>query len=213
MRYALIGLLLLPLVNGLLLGAAPLANHAILTARQPLAAPRASVHCVERVAGPRTSASPPPDDLADSVMLEIVLEQLPDEEVNALAWKYLGYKQDENQEWDASNVFPKWAAKYPEPPDLIGVTRTYWRVVDEPVLRAVQSLQRSVPKEHKDNLRAYLKPLGWNGFMLKGLTPNMTRRAQVANWLLYYREALHGVSLEEVSARAATPLTARTSHS
>ena len=30
----------------------------------------------------------------------------------------------------------------PQPPDLIGVTRTYERAVDEPVLRAVQALQK-----------------------------------------------------------------------
>ena len=88
-------------------------------------------------------------------------------------------------EWDASAVFPKWAKKYPQPPDLIGVTRTYERAVDEPVLRAVQALQRSVPTEHKDNLRQELRPLGWAGFKMAGLTPNMTRRAQVSQWLLY----------------------------
>ena len=32
----------------------------------------------------------------------------------------------------------------------------------------------------------------------KGLTPNKTRRAQCANWILYYREALFGKSLEEL---------------
>jgi hypothetical protein len=69
------------------------------------------------------------------------------------------------------------------------------------VLRAVQSLQKSVAQEHKNNLRAFLKPLGWNGYTMDGLTPNMTRRAQVANWLLYYREALHGVPVEELRRR------------
>ena len=133
---------------------------------------------------------------------------MPDADVNALVWKYLGYQYDEvAQAWDSSDVFPKWAAKFPQPPDLVGVTRTYTRDVDEPVLRAVQALQKSVPTEHKDNLRAFLQPLGWNGYKMQapahakattGLTPNMTRRAQVAQWLYYYREALHGVSIEEV---------------
>lgn len=153
---------------------------------------------------------PPPDDLADEVMLRIIksdqdnfdVEQMTDQEVNELMWKYLGYKRDDEAgAWDASSVFPNWRANYPQPPDLIGVTRTYSREVDEPVLRAVQSLQRSVAKEHKNNLRAFLKPLGWNGYKMEGLTPNMTRRAQVSNWLLYYREALHGVSVEELRSR------------
>ena len=45
-----------------------------------------------------------------------------------------------------------------------------------------------------------LRPEGFNGFKLAELTPNKTRRAQCANWLLYYREALFGVSLEELIA-------------
>jgi len=156
----------------------------------------------ERKQGPNTAGAPPPDDLSDENMLDIVLERKTDEEVNALIWKYIGYRyDDEAGAWDASRVFPKWAAKYPTPPDLLGVTRTYTREIDEPVLRAVQVLQKSVPREHKDNLRAFLKPLGWNGYKMEGLTPNKTRRAQVAQWLYYYREALHGVSIEELRRR------------
>jgi len=161
-----------------------------------------SLAAIERVAGPRTAMLPPPDDLADEVMLSIVLSEMPDEEVNQLVWKYLGYRYDESTgTWDASSVFPNWRKSFAQPPDLIGVTRTYTREVDEPVLRAVQSLQRSVAMEHKNNLRAFLKPLGWNGFKMENLTPNMTRRAQVANWLLYYRESLHGVPVEELRRR------------
>lgn len=166
-------------------------------ARSPDAAP-----AIERVAGPRTASLPPPDDLADEVMLRIVMQEMTDTEVNALAWKYLGYHfQEATGTWDASAVFPNWRQKFPQPPDLVGVTRKYEREIDEPVLRAVQSLQQSVAKEHKNNLRAFLKPLGWNGYKMDGLTPNMTRRAQVANWLLYYREALHGVPVEELRRR------------
>ena len=170
-----------------------------------------AIRAAEYVAGPRTAALPPPEDLSDEVMLSIIYQETSDQEVNDLVWKYLGYRYDDaKKEWDTSAVFPNWAKNFPTPPDLIGVTRTYTREVDEPVLRAVQSLQRSVPKEHKNNLRAYLKPLGWNGYKMEapahakataGLTPNMTRRAQVCNWLLYYREALHGVSIEELRKR------------
>ena len=145
-----------------------------------------------------------PDDISNENILRIVLSETTDEETNALVWKYLGYRYDEETgAWDASAVFPKWAKKYPQPPDLIGVTRTYERAVDEPVLRAVQALQRSVPTEHKDNLRQELRPLGWAGFKMAGLTPNMTRRAQVASWLLYYRTELHGVPIDELRRRRA----------
>uniref|UniRef100_A0A7S0JEB5 Uncharacterized protein n=1 Tax=Calcidiscus leptoporus TaxID=127549 RepID=A0A7S0JEB5_9EUKA len=147
---------------------------------------------------------PPPDDISDEVLLKIVLQETTDEETNALVWKYLGYRRStQTDAWDATFVFPKWAERYPQPPDLIGVTRTYTREVDEPVLRAVQSLQRSVPTEHKKGLVRTLKPLGWSGYILDGLTPNKTRRAQVANWLLYYRTALHGVPLDELQRRKA----------
>ena len=36
---------------------------------------------------------------------------------------------------------------------------------------------------------------------MEGLTPNMTRRAQCANWLCYYKQALHGVPVEELRRR------------
>jgi hypothetical protein len=35
--------------------------------------------------------------------------------------------------WSPENVFPKWAAAYPAPPDVIGVTRKYFPEVDAPV--------------------------------------------------------------------------------
>ncbi len=35
----------------------------------------------------------------------------------------------------------------------------------------------------------------------KELTPNKTRRAQCANWLIFYREELFGYTLEELRER------------
>ena len=89
-------------------------------------------------------------------------------------------------------MFPKWRARFPQPPDLVGVTRVYSPDVDEPVLRANQALHRSIPMAHKDGIRENLRaePVRFLGFKLEGLTPNKTRRAQCANWLLYYRSAL-----------------------
>ena len=82
--------------------------------------------------------------------------------------------------WAAENVFPKWAAAYPQPPDVIGVTRKYFPEVDAPVKAACAALTRSVAQEHKQGIKTTLKHLGWKGFKMDGLTPNMTRRAQVA---------------------------------
>jgi hypothetical protein len=131
-----------------------------------------------------------PDELSNEMLRDIVLQRIPDQEVNELAWRCLGYTRDPAVEggWSNAGVFPNWRKNYPRPPDLIGVTRTYSREVDEPVLRAVQALQRSVPREHKDQLKPTLKPIGWQGFKMEGLTPNMTRRAQVSTWLLYFRQ-------------------------
>ena len=104
--------------------------------------------------------------------------------------------------WAAENVFPKWAAAYPQPPGVIGVTRKYFPEVDAPVKAACAALTRSVAQEHKQGIKTTLKHLGWKGFKMDGLTPNMTRRAQVANWLLYYRRELRGVSIEGAQAEA-----------
>merc|ERR1719217_565079 len=62
----------------------------------------------ERKPGPRTAALPPPDDLSDAMMLSIVRMEMSDEDVNKLAWKYLGYHYDETSgKWDTSNVIPR----------------------------------------------------------------------------------------------------------
>uniref|UniRef100_A0A6T0A5I1 Uncharacterized protein n=1 Tax=Emiliania huxleyi TaxID=2903 RepID=A0A6T0A5I1_EMIHU len=160
------------------------------------APPRTAVAGCAAAAGPVAA-----EELSDEVLLSIVLQAMPDQEVNDLTWRCLGYRPTEAGGWDASEVFPNWRKKYPAPPDLVGVTRTYSREVDEPVLRAVQALQRSVPREHKDRLKPTLRPLGWKGFKMAGLTPNMTRRAQVSTWLLYYRKELRGVPLETLLRR------------
>lgn len=50
-----------------------------------------------------------------------------------------GYRYDvERQGWLADSVFPKWKERFPEPPDLVGVTRIYEKEVDMVVMRAVQ---------------------------------------------------------------------------
>jgi hypothetical protein len=77
----------------------------------------------------------------------------------------LGYRFDsENEEWTPDEVFPNWREKYPSPPDLIGMRRIYSKEVDQPSLRANQSLVRSVPVEYKQSLKTHLKPLGFNGY-------------------------------------------------
>ena len=100
-------------------------------------------------------------------------------------------------------VFPKFAANYPTPPDLIGVTRNYADpAVDKPVRDASMNLMRSVPKDFKGGVRS-LESEGFRGYKLNELTPNKTRRAQLVNWLLFYRERLYGKTIEQLQAEAA----------
>jgi len=72
------------------------------------------------------------------------------------------------------------------------------REVDAPVKRANTALVRSVPKMYKQSLKELLAPYGFKGFKIAELTPNRTRRAQVCNWLLYYKRDLWGVSLDKL---------------
>lgn len=147
-------------------------------------------------------------ELANERLLRIVRLETTDAETNELAWRCLGYARRADGTWDASSAFSKFRDAYPRPPDLLGVTRTYEKAVDEPVLRANQALARSIPTAHKQGLKEQLTPLGFSGFKLAGLTPNMTRRAQVVNWLIYYRDALHGRTYDEIR-RAKEELRAR----
>mmetsp|Transcript_35719 Transcript_35719/g.47126 ORF Transcript_35719/g.47126 Transcript_35719/m.47126 type:complete len:238 (+) Transcript_35719:145-858(+) len=150
----------------------------------------------------RSSPEPTAEELTNENLVKIVLQESTDEETNFLVWKCLGYRYNqETEEWSNENTFPKWREKYPSPPDLIGVTRTYSKEVDGPVLKANQALVRSIPMEYKQTLKKELKKVGWTGYMMEGLTPNKTRRAQVTNWILFYREKLFGVSIDELIRR------------
>ena len=168
------------------------------------ASPAAPAYVFDAVAvlTDRVKAAAPVTDeeLADKQLLRNVLLETSDEEVNVLAWKCLGYSFVDGA-WDSGAVFPKWRERYPTPPDLLGMTRQYSKAYDEPTLRAVQALQRSTATEYKTALKDNLRPLGWTGYKMEGLTPNMTRRAQVTQWLMYYRDELHNVSLEELQRR------------
>lgn len=140
---------------------------------------------------------PVKEELTNENLVKIVREECTDDEVNALVWKCLGYRKTETS-YENRDVFPKWRDKYPTPPDLVGVSRIYEKQVDEPVLRANQALVASIPMQYKAGIKEHLSKVGFTGFLMEGLTPNKTRRAQCTNWLLYYREALFGMSLDDL---------------
>jgi len=145
---------------------------------------------------------PTEEELEETNLVKIVNLNCTDLEVNTLVWKCLGYRYNpQTKSWDNEGCFPKWKEKYPSPPDLIGMQRKYSPEIDKPSLRSNQALVRSIPSQNKQNLKQYLRPYGFNGYKYEGLTPNMTRRAQCTNWLLYYKLNLFGVSLEELIRR------------
>lgn len=141
------------------------------------------------------------EELSDENLVKIVLLEATDIQCNEMAWKCLGYEFGvETQQWEAIRVFPKWKSKYPSPPDLIGVTRTYADVaIDRPVRDASMNLMRTVPRDYKGGVKN-LAHVGFKGWKLNQLTPNKTRRAQLCNWIIFYREKLHGKSIEDLKA-------------
>lgn len=57
-------------------------------------------------------------------------------------WSFFpsGYRYDPDEDsWSNEKVFPRWKERYPEPPDLLGVTRVYEPAIDRPVIRASQA--------------------------------------------------------------------------
>lgn len=116
------------------------------------------------------TGGPIKEELSNENLYKILMIECTDLEVNTLVWKCMGYRFDEEiQEWTAKEVFPKWKEKYPTPPDLIGMQRIYSKEVDQPSLKANQSLVRSVPVDNKQSLKTHLKPLGFTGYKVSSL--------------------------------------------
>lgn len=57
----------------------------------------------------------------------------------------------EEGRWDSTNVFPKWRARYPDPPDLVGVTRIYERCVYLHVYTWVDPIPRGADGPNEPN--------------------------------------------------------------
>lgn len=108
--------------------------------------------------------------LTTETLWAILNNELPDDTVNQLVWRSLGYCYDEQaQSWTAENVDAAWIEKYPEPPNFIE---------SRP---ATVQLTRAIPKENKQLLKTYL---GFKGYTVDQLVPRLTRRATMTNWLL-----------------------------
>lgn len=102
----------------------------------------------------------------------IIDDVLPDEVVNQLIWRTLGYCYNATTgQWNNQQVAPEWRTPYPKPPNFLE---------SRP---ATVQLTRSIPPENKQLLK---EELGFSGYKVNELTPRLTRRATAANWLLSY---------------------------
>lgn len=129
----------------------------------------------------------PPPGLTGQDLLDIIQGRAPDAWVNEILRALLGWRQLETGEWDDTHVETKWRDAYKQgPPDFIGRDGYYEPSFDRPVKAAVTNLTRSVPPKYKPVFREVTQPLGFKGWRIHQLTPNLTRRAQAVNWIVYW---------------------------
>lgn len=133
---------------------------------------------------------PPP--ITGTDLFDIIYGRTPDAWVNEILRTLLGWRQTDNGEWNDDHVEPKWKNVYTKgPPNFIGKEGDYEPKQDRPVKLAVQNLTRSVPSRYKPVFRQIMRPLGFPGWKVHQLTPNLTRRAQAVNWILYWYTTHH----------------------
>lgn len=113
--------------------------------------------------------------LTTETIWAILQDKIDDATATQLVWHCLGYRYDlDHNRWDDSNVSPTWRSDYPNPPDFMA---------NRP---ATVKLTRSIPPAHKQLLK---QKLGFQGYKVGELTPRLTRRATLANWLLSYLQS------------------------
>ncbi|MEN9226054.1 MAG: DUF1823 family protein [Thermostichus sp. HHBFW_bins_43] len=106
--------------------------------------------------------------LNQETLQAILNNELSDDTVNALVLQSLGFRYDEDsQTWDPSGADPTWQGE--------GIPHFIENRPDS------VKLTRSIAPENKQLLK---EVLGFQGYKVKELTPQKTRRATAANWLL-----------------------------
>ena len=107
-------------------------------------------------------------------ILSLILEdKVSDVFVCELVWERLFYiNQPSTDEWISSSLTPSyWSEKFLKAPQIIS---------DRP---SSVHLTRSIPRDHKQNLK---KILNFKGYKINELYPRRTRRATAVNWLIYW---------------------------
>ena len=107
------------------------------------------------------------------ILFLILEDKVSDIFVCELIWERLFYiNQPSSDEWISSSLTPLyWSEKFIKAPQIISERS------------ASVHLTRSIPKDHKQNLK---KILNFKGYKINELYPRRTRRATAVNWLIYW---------------------------
>jgi len=111
--------------------------------------------------------------LSKKLLYSILDDQVSDVFVCQLIWERLFYlKERSSEDWVFSEYTPPyWSEKYNYAPQIISERG------------ASIHLTRSIPKDHKQNLK---KILDFKGYKINELIPRRTRRATAVNWLIFW---------------------------
>ena len=107
------------------------------------------------------------------ILFLILEDKVSDIFVCELVWERLFYiNQPSLDEWISSPLTSSyWSEKFIKAPQIISERS------------ASVHLTRSIPKDHKQNLK---KILNFKGYKINELYPRRTRRATAVNWLIYW---------------------------
>ena len=107
------------------------------------------------------------------ILFLILEDKVSDIFVCELVWERLFYiNQPSTDEWTSSSLTPPyWSEKFLKAPQIISERS------------ASVHLTRSIPKDHKQNLK---KIINFKGYKINELYPRRTRRATAVNWLIYW---------------------------
>ena len=111
--------------------------------------------------------------LSKKLLFSILNDQVSDVFVCELIWERLFYTKEKSSEyWKSSDYTSSyWSEKYSNAPQIISDRG------------ASIHLTRSIPKDHKQNLK---KILDFKGYKINELYPRRTRRATAVNWLIFW---------------------------
>ena len=111
--------------------------------------------------------------ISREILFLILEDKVSDVFVCELVWERLFYiNQPSMDGWISSSLTPSyWTGKFIKAPQIISERS------------ASVHLTRSIPKDHKQNLK---KILNFNGYKINELYPRRTRRATAVNWLIYW---------------------------